>query len=216
MRILLILSALLISGCAMAMGRHEWLETSRIINPITVSPWHVKLYERGAVPKVPCVRVASLRAGGNGYARTETLHETLKEEAAKVGADAVLVTDRGVSYGGSVGSYGAGIAISQPLGWPWMTGVACRSAQVDLGFRYDHEKDGLIEYVFKDSPASKAGIVEGDRLLGVNHQPIKGDPFLFEQEVLSKSPGDRVTIEILTKDGVKVSKEMILEGVRAK
>lgn len=59
--------------------------------------------------------------------------------------------------------------------------------------------------------ASKIGIVEGDKILAVNGHPLLGDPFLLEREITSKEPGQRVTIEFLTKDSVKVMREITLE-----
>jgi hypothetical protein len=86
-----------LSGCAMAWGRHEMLPTAQsggISGPLTQS---VELYHQGEMPRKQVFRIALVAAHGNGYATLETLEQTLRDEAAKVGADCVIVTGREVT-----------------------------------------------------------------------------------------------------------------------
>lgn len=72
-------------------------------------------------------------------------------------------------------------------------------------------KDGVVEYVRSGSVAQKVGLVEGMKILAVNGNFVQGDEYIFEREILSRQPGDRVQIEYLDKNGEKIFKEVILE-----
>ena len=58
-------------------------------------------------------------------------------------------------------------------------------------------------------------MAEGDKILAVNGITLFEDSLVIEREISSKQPGERATVEFLTKNNVKVSKEIILEEVDA-
>ena len=215
MPIVAVLLIILTAGCSMARGVNESLPGGQYSQPITIDPSHVRLFKDGVRPNSPCARVAKIAAHGNGYATRETLERTLREEASKLGADIVFVGKGEVTKDETVATYGGGIALANQIQRPHLYGIACRSSKVaGLGVLMDSATNGLITYVYPRSLASKLGIVEGDKLLAINGHPLQGDPFVIDREISSKAPGDRVTVELLKKDSVKVAHEVVLEEVR--
>jgi len=206
-----ILLSVLLSACAMALGRHEMLPPAQTICSTSSRAQSVKLYRQGEMPRKPFIRIAFVAADGNGYATLETLEQTLLDEAAKVGADCVIVTGREVTKDESIATYGRGFMIGDQIRRPHMYGVACRYAKVAIGV--DLNKDGVIEYVRSGSVAQKMGLVEGMKILAVNGYFLQSDNYTLERELLSKEPGEKVQIEYLDKNGEKISKEVVLEKI---
>jgi S1-C subfamily serine protease len=114
----------------------------------------------------------------------------------------------------TVGTYGGGIAMSSPIQTPSLYGVACRTPRVVLGARSGgKDKDFVVQYVTKGGPAEEAGLTEGDKILTVNGRFVADDPFVWEKEIYSKQPGDRITVEYL-RDGKKASTVVRLTSPR--
>ena len=203
------LLAVFTGGCAMAIGSHEMLPPAQFISASLGTTSQVDLYRQGEAPKRPVIRIALVAAHGNGYATTETLEETLRNEAAKIGAECVIVTQREITRDETIAAYGGGLMLGDQIHRPHMYGVACRYAKVALGVHLS--KEGVIEYVRASSTAQKIGMKEGIKLLAVSGKFLRGDDYLIEREVLSRQPGDKIVIEYLDTDGQKVSKDVVLE-----
>ena len=79
----------------------------------------------------------------------------------------------------------------------WL-GISIQNLNEDLrGYFGIKEKKGVIVVkVFKNSPASKAGIKEGDLILEFNHRKIK-DSRQLVREVTGTTPGQIITLTIL-------------------
>jgi len=79
----------------------------------------------------------------------------------------------------------------------WL-GVSIQNLNEDLrGYFGIKEKKGVIVVkVFKNSPAYKAGIKEGDLILEFNHRKIK-DSRQLVREVTATTPGEIITLTIL-------------------
>lgn len=205
--------AVLLVGCSMARGVNELLPGAQYSKPVDITPSQIQVFKNGVVPKMPCILVARIAAHGNGYATTETLEQKLREEAATLKSDVVIVEKLEITNDETVGTYGQGIMLADTIKRLHLYGIACRSSKIAIGFRYDR-KLGTIEYVYANSLAARAGIIEGDKLLAVNGHPIQTDPFVVEREITSKLPGERATLEFLTKDNIKVTREITLEETK--
>jgi len=195
----------------MAWGVHEFTPVARYVSPQSNCNKPIEIFRKGEVSKRPGYRIAAIGAHGNGYANHETLEKTIVDEANKVCADFVIITGGEITKDEMVGSYGSGIMMSDHIRRPHMYAVAFRYAKVIIGVNFD--KDGIIEYVRTGSTADKVGIKEGYKLLTVNGVFIKGDPFVVDREILSKNPGDKVQIEYMDKEGNKINKNILLEGI---
>lgn len=214
MRTLVCFLAVLLAGCSMARGVNELMPGAQYSKPVDITPSQVQLFKGGVTPKAPCIQVAKIAAHGNGYATNETLEQTLREEAATLKADTVFIYKSETTTDETVGTYGGGIMLADSIKRPHLYGIACRSSKIALGFRIDTTKENIVTYVYANSPAARIGIVEGDKILAVNGQPLQGDPFVIEREITSKSAGERATIEYLTKDNIKVTREIFLEEAK--
>ncbi len=204
-----VLIAAILTGCATATGRHEILPSAQYVSKTSAPTSIVKIYHQGERPQRPVIRIASVAAHGNAYATIEILEETLRKEAAKVGADCVIVIGREITKDETVATYGGGIMLADSIKRPHMYGIACRYAKIQLGINFNEE--GVIEYVKPNSLAQKIGLKEGMKFLAINGKFLRGDNYLLERELLSKEPGEKIIIEYLDNSGEKVSKEIVLE-----
>mgnify|MGYP001581604637 CR=1 FL=1 len=201
----------LVSGCAMAWGKHEFTPVARYVTAPENCNNHVDIFRKGETSKRPGYRIAAVAAHGNGYANQETLEKTILEEANKVCADFVIITAGEVTKDETIGTYSGGIMIANQIQRPHLYGIAYRYAKVALGINLD--KDGIIEYVRSGSTAEKSGLKEGCKLLTVNGIFVKSDVYSIEREILIKNPGDTVHIEYMDKEGNKNNKDIVLEGI---
>ena len=79
----------------------------------------------------------------------------------------------------------------------WL-GITIQDLNEDLRsyFGIKEKKGVIVVRVFKNSPAQKAGIKEGDLILEFNHQKIK-DSRQLVRKVTATTPGDIITLTIL-------------------
>jgi predicted metalloprotease with PDZ domain len=76
------------------------------------------------------------------------------------------------------------------------------------------DDNGNVQYVRQGSAAEKAGLKEGMRLLAINETFIRADEFVWEREILTKTPGDVVQIEVIDLDGGKVRMTAVLDEAK--
>ena len=202
----------ILGGCASANVVHEDLPPASVMRDVVNMSGKIDVYKDGYMPKRPVVRIAKIGAHGNGYANNQTLQAKMEQAALAMGADCLVITNGEVTKDETFGTYGGGIWMSDQIRRPHLYGITCKYSQVRLGVQAD-SKTGVIQYVTADSPAARAGIVEGQKLLAVNGIPYGGDNAILETEVSTKRPGDVVIIEVLNKEGVKESKKITLTGI---
>lgn len=214
------LLSLTMGGC-LAWGKHQMLPPSKYVSALSApSSQSVALYQEGEVPNRACIRIAKVAAHGNGYATRETLESTIRDEAASIGAEFVVLTGEEITKDEVIGShYGGwgwgsmwGTSVYDSIKRPHLYGIACRNAAVRLGIHLD--KDRRVTYVVRDSTADRLGIKEGDRLLAINGRFLAADSYTLDLEVLSKRPGDNIVVEYMTIEGTKIAKDIALEEWR--
>ena len=203
-----------ISGCGQVVAvRHTMLPPGAALGSLEPKEASVvSLFKEGSRPSEGCIGLARLSAKGDPYTKREVLEGRLKEEGTKLGADFVLITGyREIEDNGPPHfiEYGAGIPIADDVRNPYLYGLACRQSNVRLGI--DLSKDWTVQSVAVGSLAAKMGIEPGDRLVSVNRNHLPDHQYAYEQDILSRRPGDRVVIEYLTKTGNRVSKDIALE-----
>jgi hypothetical protein len=147
--ICLSLTSLSLSGC-LACGKHEMLPPSKYITSLESGTAHtVELYREGEMPKRSCIRIAKVAAHGNAYATRDTLESTIRDEAASVGADYVVIIAQEVTKDETISSYYGGwgwvpgASISESIQRPHLYGIACHAA-VHL---VQPDKDWAVKYL---------------------------------------------------------------------
>jgi S1-C subfamily serine protease len=81
-------------------------------------------------------------------------------------------------------------------------GIQTMSAQAAVQLGYSPTQTGaLIDYVYPGSPASNAGLTAGEVIIGFDGQRV-ADASQLVKDVRSKSPGQSVTLKILSTSGV--------------
>jgi len=198
-----------ITGCGMARGVHELNSLAKNTPKTNKTPIEIEVYTQDNPPPKPVIYIANVAAHGNGYADNNVLLTTLKEETSKVGAELVFITNKEISKDETIGSYGGGIMMSNQIKRPHLYGIAGVYSKVRLGIAAGD--DGIIKYINADSPADKAGLKEGMRLLSINGKYFN-NANLFQKEVSNKSPGDVVIIEYLNRDNNKTKVNVKLES----
>ena len=198
-----------ITGCGMARGVHELNSQAKNTPKTNKTPIEIEVYTQDNPPPKPVIYIANVAAHGNGYADNNVLLTTLKEETSKVGAELVFITNKEISKDEIIGSYGGGIMMSNQIKRPHLYGVAGVYSKVRMGITAGN--DGIIKYINADSPADKAGLKEGMRLLSINGKYFN-NANLFQKEVSNKSPGDVVIIEYLNRDNNKTKVNVKLES----
>jgi hypothetical protein len=198
-----------ITGCGMARGVHELNSLAENTPKTNKTPVEIEVYTQDNPPTKPVVYIANVAAHGNGYADNNVLLTTLKEETSKVGAELVFITNKEISKDEIIGSYSNGIMMSNQIQRPHLYGIAGVYSKVRIGITADN--DGIIKYINADSPADKAGLKEGMRLLSINGKYFNNQN-IFQTEVSNKSPGDVVIIEYLDRDNNKTKVNVKLES----
>ncbi|WKD22245.1 PDZ domain-containing protein [Pseudoalteromonas sp. KG3] len=192
----------------MARGVHELNSQAKNTPRTNKTPMEIEVYTQDNPPPKPVIYIANVAAHGNGYADNNVLLTTLKEETAKVGAELVFITNKEISRDEIVGTYGGGFMMSNQIKRPHLYGVAGVYSKVRIGITAGD--DGIIKYIDAESPADKAGLREGMRLLSINGKYFNSTN-LFQKEVSNKLPGDVVVIEYLDHDNNKTKINVELE-----
>jgi S1-C subfamily serine protease len=89
--------------------------------------------------------------------------------------------------------------------WMGIEGIDLAAGEADeLGV----DGGALVENVFDDSPASAAGLANGDVIVQIDDEPVSS---MSELVVVLRTyePGARVTLEVL-RDGELISREVVL------
>ena len=208
---------LVTSGCGgITAVRHEMLPPGLAVGSLEpTDPSTVSLIKQGVRPSKNCVRLAKLSAKGDPYTTRAALDNSLKLEGAKVGADFVLVTGYKEIEDNSTphfAEYGAGIPIADDVKNPYLFGLACRAAKAGLGV--DLSKDWNVKTVIPGSAAENIGLQPGDRLVSINGNYLHDHEYMYDRDILSRSPGERVTVDYLTKEGRMVTVDVLLDVAR--
>ena len=172
-------------------------------------PEEIEIYQRGTQPDKACIVFAQIGAHGNGYATIDTLENAIKREAAKIGAELVILTEYEVTKDETIGSYGGGMFMADQIQRPHLYGVAAVYSRARLGVVFGDNM--TIKYVYANSPADKAGLKEGMQILSVNGVYVQ-DKTVVDREVSLKQPGDAVTIEYLDNSKEKKKAAVTLEA----
>ena len=206
------LLAIAIEGCSVANGIHELLPTAEAVHKKTTPFQKIEIYTQDNLPvDKGYVFIAKVAAHGNAYASNETLKETIRKEASKVGAELVLLTGENITNDESIGSYGGGIYISDQIKRPHLYGLAAVYSKVKFGTVTGN--DGYIKYIRSGSSADKAGLREGMKILSINGRFFQNN-LVMQTEVSAKKPGDIVTIEYMDNENEKKIVRIVLEAAQ--
>lgn len=207
--IVIVAAVTVLGGCAAAFGVHEKLPPANYVSLSEPKTGALEVIRPGETPSRPVIRIANVAAHGNGFADQATLEKTLIQEAEKLNSDCLMILGKEVTKDETIGSYGGGLFSSSQIQRPHLYGIACKYSKVRLGIKWD--KNGVIDYVFSKSVAERAGITEGQKLLAINGQPFDFGSYVVEKEIGARQPGDKVVVEVLSKNGEKIKKELVLE-----
>ncbi|MGE4498547.1 MAG: PDZ domain-containing protein [Deferribacterales bacterium] len=215
MKILILITTLFCSlvllGCGTAIAQYDLLPPAYSLQPLKPkAESDVTLLKENEKPKKTFIRTATIGVHGNGYADRVLLESKLVKQAAELGADFVIVTEMQITKDEVVGTYGYGMFMSSQIQRPHLYGVAGVWSKVAMGINYDDT--GNITYVKANSPAEKAGIKEGYKLLAVEGEFFDTKAFTVEQIYTNKSPGDKLDIEYIDNNKVKQKATIILES----
>ena len=64
------------------------------------------------------------------------------------------------------------------------------------------------------SAAEQIGLQPGDQLVSINGSYLPDKEYTYGRDILSGSPGERATLDYLTKEGRKVVKDVLLDVAR--
>ncbi|NIB41783.1 hypothetical protein HBA55_19410 [Pseudomaricurvus alkylphenolicus] len=205
-----VFSAMLLGGCAAATGVSKTVpESAHLVGSADLTAEQIQVFHQSSPPNKPYIPVANVAAHGNGYATEEVLVGTLKKEAAKVGAELVILTGSEITKDETVGSYGGGMYVASQIRRPHLYGVAAVYSKVSIGLRT--ENTGKIRYVASGSAAEKAGLKEGMTIVAINGIFYRGS-VVMGTEVSMKDPGETVEIEVLTHENTKKKFFVTLES----
>ena len=170
----------------------------------------IVVYKDGLKPKSGAIYFAQIAAWSQAGAPIELLNRKLIDEAKKLGADLVVLLDKGSEVSGqsTVFSNDLGFAITQNQYTIYRKAVAGMRATASAGFITD--QSGVINYIYQNSPAENAGLKEGYKILSINDSYFLQDPFVVDREIRIKSPGETVKIEFLDRSGEKKSCSLTL------
>jgi hypothetical protein len=203
--ILLFAASLSLTGC-MADTVYELRPIANQVPRSTRAPEEIELYKADVVLPKPVVVFANIGAHGNGFATMETLETAMRERAAAIGADLVILTRYEITRDETIGTYGGGFFTAEQIKRPHLYAVAAVYSKVRIGLFV--EDNGNIKYVVADSPAEKVGLKEGMQILSLNGIYYHNRS-VMDQEVGVKNPGDVVTIEYL--DSSKEKKKVTVK-----
>jgi len=93
-----------------------------------------------------------------------------------------------------------------------MTRTFIKKGWVGITPGYDDSGLIIVDHVFSDSPAEKAGIRKGDIVRGLNGQDRKSCPQEFRKEYDSLRPNQSTDFDI-ERDGVRLSITVLVEPI---
>jgi len=161
----------------------------------------VPIYEAGdTLPNRSSLPIAVITLSGNAYADMRYLKKRLQQECRPLAPDFIYIYGVGSSYGGSITSYGGGLATSTPYNLLALSAGAMVWAPVRIGI-YRDEDTGKVADTIPGGPADVAGIKIGDRILSIAGLRLSIDKLNFDRAISKMRPGVEVEFEILSPDG---------------
>ena len=145
----------------------------------------------------PCPPDCATRAGANGDAALQLYAQALARisEQAVFGADAraVIVGQTLAAYLATKDPYSGFLTPSEYAAFTALQ----NNTYAGIGAELERRRDGeTLCYPFPGSPAERAGIKAGDRLLSIGGQPVKGKPLAVIAAWTGGLPGTQVMLEV--------------------
>jgi hypothetical protein len=195
-----------------ANNRHQSVNNSAANNKI-LNAVAIDVFPNGLRPNKPAILFANIAAWSNVDVGTKVLDAKVVNESKKLGADFVIMLDKGAEVRGSTisSSPALGLSYAENNYTFYRKGIAGVYSKVYAGFFCD--KDGFINFIYKNSPAEKALLKEGYKILSINGIYFLQDSFVTDREISTKKAGDIINIEYLDKTGNKQVTELRLEKV---
>ena len=192
--------------------RHHSKNNSAANNKILDSVG-IDIFPNGLRPNKPAILFANILAWADVDLGMKVLEAKVINESKKLGADFVILLDKGAEIRGSTISSAPALGISYAENnyTFYRKGIAGVYSKVYAGFFCD--KDGVISFIYKNSPAEKSLLKEGYKILSINGVYFLQDQFVTDREISTKKAGDIIKIEYLDKAGNKQVTELILEKV---
>lgn len=189
-------------------SRNNAEANNKILNTVTID-----VFSNGLRPNKPIIFFAHIIAWSDTNVGIKALDTKIINESKKLGADFVMMLDKGAEVRGStISSYPSlGLSYAQNNYTFYRKGIAGVYSKVYAGFVCD--KDGVINFIYKNSPAEKSFLKEGYKILSINGVYFRQDEFVVDREISTKKAGDVIVIEYLNKADTKQVAELTLENV---
>ncbi|MGE4267175.1 MAG: PDZ domain-containing protein [Deferribacterales bacterium] len=209
--IILLLYLMVLSGCGAAVAKYDLLSPQRNIPDLfPKDPASVVIVRENEKPELGIIRIANIGVHGNGYADRALLENKLIQQAAYLGADVVVIVGSEVTRDETVGIYNQGVFTSSQVQRPHLYGVAGVWSKVIIGIHFD--SNGNIVYVKNASPAEKAGLKEGHKILAMDGKFFDPKSYMLDNLLAVKKPGDSLIIEYLDDQQIKRKVNVLLES----
>lgn len=215
LNIKILLLVLIASSCAMINTRYYEDLPTKAFSPVPKSPIKnptiAKYKDSMNLKSHYCTNI--LWVWGNAIAKEEDLVKRLKEEAIKNGAELALRSDLRHDTSTSQSIYiGYGVSQTSPILMPVIDAKLCHYSKVHLGAII--EKSGVVGYINDNSPAAKAGLKEGMKILKLNETFVPDNDFAVDLEIRVKNPGDKVIVEFLDLNSKKSKTTVTLDPIK--
>lgn len=170
----------------------------------------IDVFKSGLKPKLPSINFAYITAWSSTNINLDNLDIRVTNIAKMLGAEYVILLDRESEVTGSMTNYYSTTSASYNTYTVSRKALAGVYSKVYAGFFV--EKDGIISFIQPDSPADKAGLREGNKILSINGVYFLQDPYVLYREISIKNIGDNIMIDYLDKNNDKKKTSLKLIG----